>query len=292
MLDLLVGLAQFTIHAISLGKNRVPCANDHGKPRRIEQSPAIEVQQQPFNCTHHRDHGQADECGGLGAETKREHRRRKNEKRAGPAIDGQEQHSQKHHSANVDGRSRALQRKQTKIEKEKYSSAREINQPDAKAGMTHDGIDEKEAQVNNPEQRTPSVIFILDYRSPRFQLPRTSLSAWVVAFERNQWHASIFAPRVNSGHCAISDQRRTIPARPRGSAQPESSYLRTMRQCQAQLKTRLNSMIFWNSRSYQNQFQVSQFEVLQFSMRHAELGTRSLNRLHHEARDCYPYIFS
>ena len=74
VLDLLIRFAQFAIHAIALGEERVPGSDDYRKQGGIKQGPAVDMQQQSLDCAHNSDRSQPENCGGLSFERKRKHR--------------------------------------------------------------------------------------------------------------------------------------------------------------------------------------------------------------------------
>src|SRR6202020_2718851 len=93
------------------------------------------------------------------------------EKGAGPVVDRLVQQSQHDHSGNVQQASRIFQPEESKIKNEKSRATEKIEGPDSQAGMTQHRIDEKKSQIDNPQQRTQSVIFVRHYKLPGFEPP-------------------------------------------------------------------------------------------------------------------------
>src|SRR5580698_2049939 len=171
MLDLFVGFAQLPVHAVALGEENVSGADDHGEQGRVEEDPAVHVQPQSVERANTSDREQADHCGLLGFHGKRQHRGGEDEEGARARIDGLEPQPQQHHAANVDEIEGVLDPEETKIQNEEYSRAEGVVEPQFRANVTQNWIDEKEAQIENPEQRAPAVILIFEYGAPRLQLP-------------------------------------------------------------------------------------------------------------------------
>src|SRR5580704_409669 len=180
MLDLFVGFAQSSVHAIALGEENVSRSDDYGEQRSIEEEPAVAVRVgQPPNVDRAdaSDGEQADHGGFLGLHGKRQHGGGEDEESAGAGIGALEQNPQQHHAGNVDETERILNPEDTEIENEKYRGAEGVEEPHLRASVAQNWIDEEEAQIEDPEQRAPSVIFIFEYGAPRLQFPGTAFVA-------------------------------------------------------------------------------------------------------------------
>src|SRR5579864_4300631 len=110
--------------------------------------------------------------------------------------------------------------------------------------MAHDRIDEKEPQIEHPEQGAPSVIPIADHGAPGSQANPPVPVARFDVFKRHQWHGSIVAPQVNVGHSETKASRRTIPGSRLESAPPASSFPRTEQPSRARSGPRPTPSIF------------------------------------------------
>src|SRR5271169_1181165 len=109
MLDLFIRLAQLTVHAIALREEGVSRTDDHWKKRRVEQGPAVYVQQDSLGASDDPNREQSDGCGSLAVDAKGKHRGREDKKRAGARVDGHKQNPEQHHSYDVCNGSRVLQ---------------------------------------------------------------------------------------------------------------------------------------------------------------------------------------
>src|SRR6478736_5390565 len=112
MLDLFIRLAQFTVHPIALSKECISRANDDREKRRVEQSPAVDVQDQAFSSTDDPDRGQPEYGSPLRIDAEWQHGRGINEECARPSVDWHEQHAEQNHSADVNKNVRVLKGKQ------------------------------------------------------------------------------------------------------------------------------------------------------------------------------------
>src|SRR5579871_697444 len=184
-------------------------------------------------------------------DTEGQHRRRKNEERARARVDRHEQHAEKHHPPDMNKRAGILKRKQSKVEKEKYNCAGNVERPDSKSGVGQNRIDEKESKIDHPEKRTPTVIFILEDGSPRLQLPMADAFVLAPNFTTNwnQRHGSIFAPTVNFGHSAEQAWHRTRQGSLRERERSATSSHHTAPRCRAVPAALTIPSIFSNSHS-------------------------------------------
>src|SRR5450631_3811028 len=195
VLDFFVGFAQFAIHAIALGKECIPRANNHGKETGVEKLPAANVQQNPFNRSDGANRGQTEEGSHLTIHAERKHGCREDEERAGTRINGLEQQAKEQHPADVGDRPRILQDEQTEIKTKEYNGASNVEEPQPEAGVAEHRIYEKEAQIEYPKQRTPSVIFVPEYGPPGLELQRTCGAASVAKFKIHSWHLGLSPDR-------------------------------------------------------------------------------------------------
>ena len=183
LLDLFVGLAQAVVHTVALGEESISRADENWEQRRVEQGPAVEVEQQAFDATDTSDGDQADDGGTLRLHAKGHHRGSEDEERTGALVDGLEKNSKQYQAGDVQQSARTLENEKSEIEAKKYDSAEAIEEPQLRGGMTQNRIDEKETEIDDPKQRTPAVVFILEKRAPRFQFPWAASCAHLVTTE-------------------------------------------------------------------------------------------------------------
>src|SRR5271156_2404508 len=120
---------------------------------------------------------------------------------------------------------RVRQDKQSKIQEEKQQGPESIQKPIFQADVVKDRLDEKEAEIEHPEQRTPSVLLVPEYPVPRLQFEGTGRCAPFmglrIGFHKHYGHeSSIVALPLNSGQCAMPSPLRTTPERRWESAAP------------------------------------------------------------------------
>jgi hypothetical protein len=132
------------------------------------------VQEQAFDCSDRSNHEQSGECSGLAFDAKRQHRRRKNKEGTRAPVDGLVHKPEQHHADDMRQGARVHQDKQAKIQEEKHHGPEAIEEPHLQADVVHDRLNEKEAEIDHPEQGTPSVVFIPENRVPRLQPQETA----------------------------------------------------------------------------------------------------------------------
>src|ERR1700722_2907538 len=76
--------------------------------------------------------------------------------------------------------------------------------------MTQRGIDEEEAEIDDPEQKAPAMVFVGHHVAPGHELPAASAFAGLDAIETYQRHFSIVAPIPALFYCRPRGQFRPL----------------------------------------------------------------------------------
>src|SRR6266567_1169151 len=201
VLDLFVRFAQLPVHAIALGKKDVPGTDEHRKDSHPKQLPAAHVQKKSFSRANRRDRYKSCDGAGLGADHEGHHGAGKDEERAAAGIVRKKPDSQQQHATDMQERPRPLQQKDSPVEDEEDHGSEDVEGPLPAADVVRDGLNKEESEIKPPEQRTPSVIPVLEHgpKGAQLQGPTSRRRILVEVARTEERHLYIFNLLVNSG---------------------------------------------------------------------------------------------
>src|ERR1035437_5866474 len=167
--NLFVRLAQFPVHAVALGKEDIAPSTDDRKNCRIKHHPSRHMQQIGLDRSNANDCGQTSDRGRLGLDHEGHKCACEDEKGGGAAIEGNHQHSQQGHASDVDNGLRLLQKEDSKIKGDEYKRGKNVESPQLRADVVNHWLDEKEPQIEHPEEGAPSVLFVAKHLLKRLE---------------------------------------------------------------------------------------------------------------------------
>ena len=154
-------------------KKMFPAPMNMGKPAAQNKLPSAHVQQKSFDGRNRPDQPKSRYGASLGAHHERNHGGGEDKERASTRIERKVQDSQQQHAADVDQRPRPFQQENSPVEDEKDRGSKNVKEPLGAADMFCDRLNKEEAEIKPPQQRTPSVISVVDHgpKRPQFQRP-------------------------------------------------------------------------------------------------------------------------
>ena len=228
VLDFFIGLAQLPVHAVALGKEDVARANEDGKDSGPEEfasrsCAAGSLRSPPIAAMAARP-AMARPCVSTRKGTMAAAKMKNVQP---PALKGRKSDSEKHHAADVHQGARSLEQENSPVKHEEYRGPETIEEPLLAADVIDDGLNEEETEIEDPEQRAPSVIPVLKYgpERPQFERPAPAREK-PLRIDANPGTASLwsqpyfqpsgqFRPVLSRGLAGVPDQQR------RGNQQSE-----------------------------------------------------------------------